>query len=447
MSTTFVSMWVGNIATTAMMMPIAHAVLIQLLTPGTGTNRHKVHSSTENLNELHTTELEDDHFQIEMEQNGSPIELRNHNDSQDADDYIDFSKLDAKSQRLCKATCLCICYGANLGGVGTMTGTAPNLVMKGHADLISGGQSGISFQTWFVFACPVTVINAFICWFVLQIVFLDWRDIFKRSKDTSYGRGILKQEYQKLGQFSFAEKAVLVLFVILVLLWLTLSPDFMQGWSLSFKKGISQNNSREGLHQNDGNGKRNFRKIIPLLDWQTFLQSLPWGIPVLLGGGFALAHASKQSGLSLWIADKLRVFSSMPVWAMVLMISVIVSLSTEIASNTAICTIYMPIVSDMAFGIHLHPIYLMLPTAISTSFAFMLPVATPPNAMVFALGYLKSIDMIKPGCIMNVFCALVLTIAMNTWGRVYLHLDDFPQWGNEAVNSKLIHDIAPNFAR
>ncbi|OWF38503.1 Solute carrier family 13 member 5 [Mizuhopecten yessoensis] len=302
---------------------------------------------------------------------------------------------------------------------------------------MSDGESGITFATWFVFAFPVAVINVLLAWLCLQVVYFGLRNLFK-SGDKSEGEAvkkIIRSQYDSLGNMSFAEKAVMVLFVILVLCWFTLEPEFVPGWGSLFKHGYISDavpamiiccllfvfpSSR---NQNNAN-----KSSATLLDWKTFNRKFPWGVALLLGGGFALAHACKESGLSLWLARMMAVMTGIPEWAMIAVICLVISLSTEVTTNTAVCTIFMPILADLAKGIHVHPIYIMLPAAISSSFAFMLPVATPPNTIAFSYGYLRIIDMVKVGWILNLLCVVIVTIAINTWGMAYFRLDVYPEW-------------------
>ncbi|KAJ8312942.1 hypothetical protein KUTeg_010315, partial [Tegillarca granosa] len=328
LTTSFLSMWVSNTATTSMMIPIAQAVLVQLF-------------KTKELKHLTRNQTEEDHAEAGISTFKQTCLVNPTSTLQIIDDHIDFKKLNAEDQRLCKAVSLCICYAANCGGVGTLTGTGPNLVMKGQADLLAGGKSGITFLTWFVFSFPVAFINVIISWIVLQIMFFGWSGLLSFLP-------------------RFAEKAVLFHFILMILLWFTLDPEFAPGWGSFFPHGYLSDAVPATIilfmlfifpsrRRNKGGSK----EIPPLLDWQILVERLPWGVQILLGGGFALARACR------------------------------------------------------AMGIHVHPIYIMLPSAISTSFAFMLPVATPPNTIVFSYGYLKVIDMVKIGFVLNLLCVVV----------------------------------------
>ncbi|XP_060077644.1 Na(+)/citrate cotransporter-like [Ylistrum balloti] len=476
LTTSFLSMWISNTATTSMMIPIAHAVLSELMvmrmsnrqTQSDRENDNKennehtiedlpVNSETKvNLNLPDGVEAAEsaEMVNIQLYPDANKMERDNlvpKNKKRNEEDDFDFESLDPDSQNLCKAMLMSICYAANCGGVGTLTGTGPNMVMKGQADLMSDGKSGVTFTSWFIFAFPVALINVLITWLCLQVVFFGIGNLFK-SGDAAEGetvKKIIRIQYESLGKMSFAEKAVIVHFVILVLCWFTLNPEFVPGWGSLFKPGYLSDavpamligcllfvfpSSREERKATDETCRT-------LLDWKTLNRKLPWGVALLLGGGFALAHACKESGLSLWLAQQMAVMTAIPVWAMVASICLIISLCTEVTTNTAVCTIFMPILADLAKGIHVHPIYIMLPAAVSSSFAFMLPVATPPNTIAFSYGYLKIIDMVKAGWILNILCVAIVTVAINTWGMAYFRLDVYPDWAviPEVESSQIVN--------
>ncbi|XP_071179554.1 Na(+)/citrate cotransporter-like [Mytilus edulis] len=430
-TTAFMSMWVSNTATTSMMIPIGQAVLVELVRARKGKS---IDQEEKDIGEQIVEKIDN------LEENESKLKLIKSNEDSDT---FEFEKLDTESKDLCKLVCLCICYSANCGGIGTLTGTGPNLVLKGQLDQLAGGSSGITFATWFIFGFPITVVSVLINWVVLQIMFFGWRGPFTKSKTSENPERIkmvLQKQYENLGEINFAQKAVCVHFVMLVLLWFSLEPEFVPGWGHFFKKGYvsdavpgmiiatslfifpSRRRSKTDTGEDDTN------EIPPLLDWQTFVQKIPWGVTLLLGGGFALAFACQESGLSLWLGAQLSVFRDVPVWIMIFIICLIVSLTTEVISNTATCTIVLPVLANMAAGIHLHPTYLMLPASVACSFAFMLPVATPPNTIAFSYGYLKVTDMMKVGVFLNFICVIIVTVAINTYGAAFFNLHEYPDW-------------------
>uniref|UniRef100_A0A8C9JLG6 Solute carrier family 13 member 5 n=1 Tax=Panthera tigris altaica TaxID=74533 RepID=A0A8C9JLG6_PANTA len=167
-----------------------------------------------------------------------------------------------------------------------------------------------------------------------------------------------------------------------------------------------------------------------LLTWKVTQEKVPWGIVLLLGGGFALAKGCEASGLSEWMGEQMEPLHSVPPAAITLILSLLVAVFTECTSNVATTTLFLPIFASMSRSIGLNPLYVMLPCTLSASFAFMLPVATPPNAIVFAYGHLKVSDMVKTGLMMNIIGVFCVFLAVNTWGRVIFDLDHFPDWAN-----------------
>ncbi|XP_014664250.1 PREDICTED: solute carrier family 13 member 2-like [Priapulus caudatus] len=147
-----------------------------------------------------------------------------------------------------------------------------------------------------------------------------------------------------------------------------------------------------------------------------------------MGGGFALADGVQESGLSRLIGEQLRVLDALPAWLLVLVLCLLVASLTETASNAATASIMIPILADLAEALCIHPYYLLYSATIACSFAFMLPVATPPNAIVFGYGVLKIWDMVKAGAMTNLLCISILCISINTYGYFAFGFNTFPSW-------------------
>ncbi|XP_043574829.1 solute carrier family 13 member 5-like [Chiloscyllium plagiosum] len=257
---------------------------------------------------------------------------------------------------------------------------------------------------------------------------------------------VIREEVRKLGRMTFAEIAVLILFILLVILWFTRDPGFIPGWAtvLFNKDGdefisvlmfiVPSDKPRlPCFHNGNSDGAGNGCKYGPapaILNWKTVQDNLAWNVVILLGGGFALAEGSEKSGLSQWLGDQLTPLEAIPSWAIVIILCLLIATFTECASNVATTSLFLPILAAMAQRIKLHPLYVMLPSTLCASFAFMLPVATPPNSIVFSYGYLKVADMAKTGIVVNFIGVLVITLAVNTWGQVLFDLGTFPDWAN-----------------
>ncbi|XP_036124932.1 solute carrier family 13 member 2 [Molossus molossus] len=440
--TAFLSMWISNTATTAMMVPIAHAVLEQL---------HKAPAvkDMENGSDNPTFELQESSPQKEAAKldNGQvypvppgPLESR----AQRSQEQIRFSQ----------GMSLCVCYSASIGGIATLTGTTPNLVLQGQINsLFPENANVVNFASWFSFAFPAMIILLLLAWLWLQFLFLGYNlrknfGIGGQARDQEQAAfQVIQKEHKQLGPMTFAETAVTILFVLLVLLWFTREPGFFTGWgSLAFPQPNGASLVSDGTVAifisiimfmvpskipgltRDPENPGKLQAPPALLNWKTVNEKMPWNIVFLLGGGFALAKGSEQSGLSKWLGEKLTPLQSVSAPAIALILCLLVATFTECTSNVATTTLFLPILASMAQAICLHPLYIMLPCTLAASLAFMLPVATPPNAIVFSFGGLKVSDMARTGFLLNILGVLVIMLAINSWSFPIFKLHTFPSW-------------------
>jgi len=371
-ATSFLSMWMSNTATTMMMIPIALSIIYKL------------------------------------------------------EEILGKAKLGTYSIGLL----LGIAYSASIGGIATLVGTPPNLSFARIANIIFPQMPEISFADWFIFATWISMLVFIAAWILLFVMYkpkYPWDGVNRKE---------FKKEYQLLGPAKPEEKIVFVLFILMALLWV-----FRAGFHIGFVNipGWSQLLAHPE-YINDGTVAIAIAVIlfiIPsktnkgerLMDWDT-ANRLPWHIVLLFGGGFALAKGFVDSGLSIWFGEQLSGLAGTHPMVLTSVIVAMMSFLTELTSNVASTEMILPILAGLAVSIQINPLLLMIPATLAASLAFMLPVATPPNAIIFGTGRLHVRDMVKTGFMLNLVGVVVTTLVTYFWGTLVFKIDvsAFPEW-------------------
>jgi len=317
-----------------------------------------------------------------------------------------------KTKKFSLALMLGIAYACSIGGVSTLIGTPPNLVFMRLYKISFPNNPEILFGDWMKFAVPISIVMLIFVWIFLTKV------LYRSDKEFSVDDEIISEEKKKLGKMSFEEKAVLVVFVITSLLWifrveLDLGIVTIPGWSQLFPNmkfiddGTVAITMAVILFIIPSRSKNSESSTI--LDY-TAVKKIPWDIILLFGGGFALAEGFVTSGLSQLIGQQFTALKGVNVIFIIASICFVMTYLTELTSNTATAQIILPILASLASELQVNPLLIMVPATLSASFAFMLPVGTPPNAIVFSSRRLRIADMAKTGTAINLFGIVVVTL-------------------------------------
>lgn len=296
------------------------------------------------------------------------------------------------------ALLLAIAYAASIGGLGTLVGTPPNALLAGFMSTTYGVQIG--FLQWMLLGVPIVLIALPFTWLLLT------RWLFRvGSEPIAGGAAMLREQRLALGPMSRAEWTVGAITALTAAAWVT--RPLIEPWApavtdtgiaiagalLLFVVPVAWRPLRVGL------------------TW-TQAEQLPWSVLILFGGGLSLAAAIQQTGLAGWIGGELGALGGWPVLVVILAVTTVVIFLTELTSNTATAAAFLPVVASLAVGIGADPLLLAIPTALAASCAFMLPVATPPNAIVYGTGAVTVPQMARAGLWLNLFFIALLPLVV-----------------------------------
>ena len=343
LATAFLSMWISNTATSIMILPVGLAIISQ---------------------------LKDDPKTVENE-----------------------------NEFFGKSLMIAIAYSASIGGMATLIGTPPNMVLAGVVEESYGIK--LNMFDWMKFGVPLSSFLLIICWLYLTKIAFKFK-----NEEFSAGRDEIQRQIKKLGRFSNEEIKVLIVFTLTALGWIfrgsieTIFPmidDTIIAIFFAVSLFIIPT--------------KNQKTNTTLLVWNDTVK-LPWGILILFGGGMAIASAFGKSGLALWIAGLLQNLDNVSLFLIILIIVTSINLLTEVTSNMATTAMLLPVLVTIALAIDVHPYFLLVAATLAASCAFMLPISTPPNAVVFGSGFLKIEDMFKKGVWMNLISIITITLVV-----------------------------------
>lgn len=372
-ATAFLSMWVSNTATTLMMLPIGLSVLALVVENSDRIGgREGAKSMTEQI------------------RSGTPIS--------EVIRVPDVRKFGV-------GLVLAIAWSATIGGLGTLLGSPPNAIVAGYISDELGRKIG--FLEWMMLGVPIVILFTFIAWLLIT------RVLFRFQLDeVPGGKQLIDDEIAKLGRMSQGEKTVLVVFVVAAFLWIV--PGLLAGigdlgerlpWLGIFNDTVVAIGAGVLLFLLPGD-----KKGVMALDWKDAEKGLPWGVLLLFGGGLSLAGAVAATGLDAWFGEQVTGLGALPIILLIAVVVLLVLFLTEITSNTATAATFIPILGGVAIGIGVDPMTLLIPAALAATCAFMLPVGTPPNAIVFASGQVKIIEMVRGGLVLNIVGAILITL-------------------------------------
>jgi len=372
LATAFLSMWISNTATVMLMLPIALAVIDQLRAGDTPPGGIRF-----------------------------PVALL-----------------------------LGIAYAASIGGIATLIGTPPNIVLAGVLTQIYPDAPPIGFVQWMLFGVPVATLFLPLCWLLLVRVFPTTR--LERTHSSGGGRAAIREQLNALGPMRRIERFVLFVFLLTAAGWIFRAPLDLGVLRIPGLTDLFPAVTDTSV----AIGAAVLLFLLPgerggmLFSWQEIQRGMPWGILLLFGGGFALADAMQQNGVTQFVGSVLAQFDTVPLLVMILITCTLLTFLTELTSNTATASILIPVMAATAVSIGQHPLLLMLPAALNASFAFMLPVATPPNAIVFSSSWISIRTMAKTGITLNLLGVLLVTTMMYLLGMTVFSItvNSIPAW-------------------
>jgi sodium-dependent dicarboxylate transporter 2/3/5 len=337
------------------------------------------------------------------------------------------------------AVMLAIAYSCSVGGIATLVGTPPNLSLQRIFQITFPDAPPIGFGLWFMMAFPISIILLLVAWLMLTRVF------YRIPSEVTVDRSVVEEEAEKLGSMGYEERIVLAIFVSTALLWLFRAPLVLgsvtvPGWSQLLPYGELLDDATIAICM------ASILFLVPTrspgaesatIMGPDVVRRLPWNIVLLFGGGFALAQGFQVTGLAAFIGEQFTGLAGVPPLLIIFATCLGLTFLTELTSNTATTEMVLPVLASIAVAMGIHPLLLMVPATLSASCAFMMPVATPPNAVVFGSQRVTIPEMARVGLALNVIGAVVITLVFYFLGTLLFGIEPgvLPGWALTAPSA------------
>ncbi|KAL3276677.1 hypothetical protein HHI36_012047 [Cryptolaemus montrouzieri] len=418
--TAFISLWISNTAAVAIMIPIITSILTSLEAQGIGT-------MFEPMEEPYVSQVQLDDMR--------------------------------KPTRATMCYYISAAYSASIGGMGTLIGTGTNLAFKGLVETTFSEGPGIDFGRFMLITIPVALLILIVSTLILQIWYLglfrpkskDAQSINVGEEGTTIAKGVISDKLKELGPMTFHEIAVLLCFILAVCLWIFREPQSFPGWpemitDLKVKDGTigmivvlimfcipAKPNFIHVFGEDEE--KKPKEASTGLVTWRFIHKKLPWGLIFLIGSGFAIADAARASNMNDYIISLLGNTQKLHPYLIMMMGCIVASILTQLTSNVAIANITLPIMAQLSKNIKIHPLYFMYPTSLACSFAYMLPVSTPPNAIAATPCNMRTIQMVIVGSFILIISWLILFATAPFLAGLVWDFNKFPEWAKKADNA------------
>ncbi|XP_062121761.1 LOW QUALITY PROTEIN: protein I'm not dead yet 2-like [Drosophila sulfurigaster albostrigata] len=414
--TSFLSMWISNSACTAMMCPIVKAI----------------------LNEMEAQKI----FTVYMTQEEEPVEEGE----------------PRHPSKISMAFYFGTAYASSIGGVGTLIGTGTNLTFKGiYETRFPDSKEEIDFPIFMAYAVPITVVvNVLMLYISLQLTHMalfrpnskTGQEVKAATANKDLLHSVVKENYKALGKMTCHEVQVASVFALMVVLLFTVKPGFMTGWGEALDLQAVESSAivffsvvilfalptqYTFFKYCCGSAPFTGRAMDACLSWTFIHNNMPWGLCFLIGGGFALAEGSKVSGMAKMLGESMSFIQAFP-RDVVIGVTIVMGIAcTAFSSNVAVCNILTPVFCEMALAVKIHPLLLTLPATLAMSFAYHLPVSTPPNAIISGYGNIKTKYMAVAGILPTLWGIILPWVNAVTWGMVvFPESKSFPDWAKDA---------------